>query len=137
MPFAPNNIAGHLDLAQAMNGTLFLACVGSLFASAPLLVIVRAFRPSIAPWWLVVALSAALAWILLNLANHFSQADFHEQHPMAFADGVENHAPHWGWLLGLVYLALWLGPYWLFVVRLRRARVAGVNDRFARFLTGG
>jgi hypothetical protein len=103
-----------------MNGTLFLVCVGSFLASAPLLLIVRAIRPTMAPWWLVTALSACLTWILLILADHFSQADFYEQHPMAFADGVEGRAPYWGWLLGLLYLALWLGPYWLFVVRPRR-----------------
>ena len=93
-----------------MNGTLFLVCVGSFLASAPLLLIARAFRPNLAPWWLVVALSAGLAWILLILAGHFSAADFHEQHPMALVDGVEDPAPHWGWLPGLLYLALWLAP---------------------------
>jgi hypothetical protein len=104
-----------------MSGTLSLLCLGIFLALAPLLLVSRALRPKLMPWWLVLALSAGFGWILLILHARFDLKDFLDTHPFTFVTTYDP-TPRWGWLSGLVYLLLWLGPYWFLVVRPRLSK---------------
>jgi hypothetical protein len=99
-------------------------CGLAFLTGVPLILMLRASRPQRMPWWLVVALSAALYWTIRNTwayletrAIQESLEELHRQHPYAFADGWRVTNPprelRWGWAFGLGYLALCLGPYWL------------------------
>jgi hypothetical protein len=89
----------------------------AVYAGVPIILILRASRPQRMPWWLVVVLSAALCWIILNIVAYLETRVIEEQ----FGPGLINvmrftnppKALRWGWLIGLEYLALCLGPYWL------------------------
>ena len=41
------------------------------YLASPLLLIARALRPARVPWWLVIAVAAALGWVCLALDNRF------------------------------------------------------------------
>jgi hypothetical protein len=102
-----------------VNETLHFVCVALFLVSAPLLLASRALRPKLMSWWFVLALSAGLGWILLMLANSFYRSAFYEENPMALVTWWDP-TPRWGWLGGLLYLTLWLGPYWVIIARRRR-----------------
>jgi hypothetical protein len=102
-----------------VNGALHFVCEALFLLSAPLLLAARALRPKLMSWWYVLTLSAGLGWILSILAQSFYRSDFYERNPTALVTWWDP-TRRWGWLGGLLYLALWLGPYWLIVVRRRR-----------------
>lgn len=92
-----------------MNGTLHFLCVAIYLGTAPLLLAVRALRPKLMPWWLVVALSAGFGWLLSILSAYFSLRYFYDTHPWSLVT-TWDPSRRWGWLSGLIYLSLWLGP---------------------------
>lgn len=101
-----------------MNEALANASLILFLLSAPVLLTARAWKPHRMPWWLVVLLAAAIAWMLLNVCTFFVNRYQAEQdkllNPFALADYARNdRALLWGWIAGIVYLALWLVPYGL------------------------
>jgi hypothetical protein len=118
-----------------VNGTLHFLCVAIYLGTAPLLLAVRALRPKLMPWWLVVALSAGFGWLLSILSAYFSLRYFYDTHPWSLVT-TWDPSRRWGWLSGLIYLSLWLGPYWFLVVRRRKSQMPVVgrlpNQRLER-----
>ena len=89
------------------------------------------------PLWLLAVLAALLGWILSNLAAYFyyeyldvllNQAGGVNGAPQSLIDEWQNDGPKRavallaGWLYGVAYFVVCLGPYGLMVV-MRRARV--------------
>jgi hypothetical protein len=103
---------------------LWICSIGSL-ASVPLVLAAHARRPQRMPWWLVVALAAALGWIASNAYVYLErweiEAERNElsrQHPYIFVDffvvALPSFTIPWGWTVGLVYLVICLSLYSLF-----------------------
>ena len=106
---------------STVNEALANATVVVFLLSVPLLLTVRAWRPARMPWWLVVIAAAVFSWILGNLALYF-QAKY-DRDNLTFADPPTHGNPVWGWVPGVVYLALLLVPYGVMcAVRRRQAR---------------
>jgi hypothetical protein len=123
-----------LDVYYAL---LLWMCSIGLLASVPFVLAVRARRPQRMPWWLVAALAAALGWIASNVYAYLEtkQIDARREELLregALADFWQVADPSitlsWGWIVGLVYLVICLGPYWLFP--------ANMNGRASRPFIG-
>jgi hypothetical protein len=115
---------------------LQVACWMAFLISVPLVLAARASRPQLKPWWRVIAVAAALGWATLNAsfflggrANAaFSEEALHEEPPSILEIWQPSHSVplRWGWIVGIAYLAILLGPYW-FLRRRRHTRVISVN----------
>ena len=104
-----------------VNAALAKATAVVFLFSVPLLLLVRAWRPARMPWWLVVVVAAVLSWTLVNLGLYFQAK--HERDSLTFADAPIDGNPVWGWVPGIVYLALLLVPYGIMCeIRRRRSR---------------
>lgn len=104
-------------------GMLLWVCSINFLAAVPLVLAARARRPQWMPWWLVVALAAALGWIASNSYGYLEscqirarQAELARQGVLADFYVVAHPAftLKWGWAVGLVYLISCLTLYPLF-----------------------
>lgn len=107
-----------------MNHAINLLCLTGFFILPVVLLGLRAFRPYRMRWWLLLLLTAAGSWLLVNGALHFYYARLDdllracgENPPEALlrkraADGGKLvFALLFGWAYGLVYLMPWLLLY--------------------------
>jgi hypothetical protein len=103
---------------------LLLACGLAFFATVPLLLMLHARRPQQMPWWLVVVMSVVLIWCIRIIHGYVetqaidsSLNELRRQNPYVLADYWRGTDPprelRWGWAMGVGYLALCLGPYWV------------------------
>jgi hypothetical protein len=106
---------------STVNAALANATAVVFFLSVPLLLTVRGWRPARLPWSLVVIAAAVFSWILVNLALYF-QAKY-ERDSLTFADPPTRGNLVWGWVPGIVYLALLLVPYGVIMWEIRRGRL--------------
>jgi hypothetical protein len=106
---------------STVNATFASATAVVFLLGVPLLLAVRAWRPARMPWWLVVIGAAVFSWILVNVALYF-QAKY-ERDSLTFVDPPTRGSPAWGWVPGIVYLALLLVPYGVMhAIRRRQSR---------------
>jgi hypothetical protein len=102
---------------------LQLACLITFLVLLPVVLVVRALRPELMPWWQVVVLAVALGWIASNIYIYLGSKSFEafrgevlNQDPPALVDGwqIPQSVPLlWGWIWGIGYLVVLLGPYQL------------------------
>ena len=106
---------------STVNEALANATAVVFFLSVPLLLTIRGWRPARMPWWLVVIAAAVFSWILVNLTLYFHAR--YERDSLTLADPPTRGSPVWGWVPGIVYLALLLVPYGaMCAIRRRRLR---------------
>jgi hypothetical protein len=107
----------------ALYSILLWSCSIAFLASIPILLAIRARRPQRMPWWLVIVLSAAVGWLasncymlLENWQNEAERDDLFEQGTLADFSYVTNPSQTipWGWIVGLIYLAVCSGLSGLF-----------------------
>jgi hypothetical protein len=119
-----------------MNRLLAMSLGLLFFVAAPILLSTRARFPRQLPWWLVLLGVAVIGWMLLVAAQHFATLADMECPPASIdpnapvcvgvlVDYAESHNSRFGWLKSLVYFALWLPIYGLFISRRRRAQGGG------------
>jgi hypothetical protein len=120
---------------------LFLLVKVTFLLGVPLALVLRATRPRRMPWWLVLLVAAALGWLGMSVGafvgNLGAEAWIeeqslprgpwdHEDHPRPLVDPWPPHSPvpvGWGCAVGIGYLLLLLGPWWVSRVLIRRARL--------------
>jgi hypothetical protein len=107
-----------------MNHILFLVCLWGFLALPVILLSVRAARPTLLRWWLLLILLSVFGWLLVNGAVHFYYA-YLDDLLLSYGDHVPNDllqrraadgaklvfALFFGWAYGLVYLIPWLLIY--------------------------
>lgn len=108
-----------------MYALLLWVCSIASLASVPLILAAHARRPQHMPWWLVVALAAALGWIASNLyvclegwQIQAARDELGRQDPPVLADffvaALPSFTVPWGWTVGIVYLIVCMSLYTLF-----------------------
>ena len=113
-------------------GALRVVVRVAFMVGVPLMLAVRAVRPRQMPWWLILLLAAASGVLGTSvgayLGNKGVEAWIEEQslpqgpwdnedHPRPFVDPWPPYFPvpfAWGCLVGIGYLVILLGPWWLF-----------------------
>jgi hypothetical protein len=104
-------------------GILLWVCSISFLAAVPLVLAARAGRPQRMPWWLVVALAAAVGWMASNSYVHLEQWQISAKQAELARRGIladffvvadPAFTLRWGWALGLMYLIICLGLYPIF-----------------------
>lgn len=120
-----------MEKLSTVYSALQLACLITFLILVPFVLVVRASRPQLMPWWRVVVLAAVMGWIASNVDVYLGARSFeafreealHEE-PPALVDGWQTPQSFvllWGWTLGMAYLVILLGPYWVLYIR-RRAQ---------------
>ena len=72
-----------------MNGSLATTFVLLFLATAPVMLVVRAWKPGRLPWWLLSAVVGGLSWMSLEAGEHFSKlADAECPPPLQTGNGV-------------------------------------------------
>jgi hypothetical protein len=104
-----------------MNHTLYLVSLLAFLALPIILLIVRATRPRVMRWWLLIMLLSIVGWLLVNSTVHFYYAylddllrSYGDQAPLSLlerraADGAKLvFALFFGWAYGLIYFIPWV-----------------------------
>jgi hypothetical protein len=119
-----------------MNRSLATTFVLLFLATAPVMLVVRAWKPGRLPWWLLLAAVGGLSWTSLVVSEHFSKlADAECPPPLQTGTGVlecvgvlndyaVSYNARLGWLVGLIYLSLLL-PFYAAFIYFKRRSAAG------------
>ena len=119
-----------------MNGSLATTFLLLFLATAPVMLVVRAWKPGRLPWWLLSAVVGGLSWMSLVAGEHFSKlADAECPPPLQTGNGVlecvgilNDYAVSYnlrlGWLVGLIYLSFLL-PFYAAFIYFKRRRAGG------------
>lgn len=86
-----------------MNDAGQLACLVGLAALPPVVLGLRAARPSLMPWWAAFVIVVGLGWLLLFISANLNET----------AHGGAGHvfALFFGWILVILWFAPWLLAY--------------------------
>ena len=107
-----------------MNHILHLVSLWAFLALPIILLIVRATRPRLMRWWLLIMLLSVVGWLLVNSTVHFYYAylddllrPYGDHAPLDLlerraADGAKLvFALFFGWAYGLIYFIPWVLLY--------------------------
>ena len=120
-----------------MNRSLATTFILLFLATAPVMLVARAWKPKRLPWWMLLSAVAGLSWLSLVACEHFSKlADAECPPPLhvgsevlecvgVLNDYTVSYSAPLGWLVGLIYLSLLLPFYGAFSYFGRRRAAVG------------